>query len=599
MTAPTAPTPQEEIEPEGIAAMDTLRRGLARTPALKAGLLWSAVFGLAEAAGRLVIPILVQQTIDHGFADGLDRSFVNRAVLTAVGVILVVAVCGVVAKFRMVRAAERSLYDLRVQAFRRAHQLSLTDLNEQRRGELVSRVTSDVDTIARFLDWGALAWIVQGTLLIGIAAVMAFYSWQLMLISVVCYALMLPILGWLQRRQVAAYALRRTRVAQVLGLTGEIVAGAETVRVYGVGDRTADRLDAALGREYRSALGTAKYFSILFTVGDLFGAFALIAVVGSVLQWGLGWGLELGEVVAILLLLNLAQSPIAELSEVLDQTQTALAGWDKVLRLLEQEPTVTEPVDGRSLPPGPVEIEVDDVWFSYQQGPPVLKGVSVTIPAGTSVAVVGETGSGKTTFARLLVRLTDPTSGEIRLNGVALPEVSPDARHGAVRMVPQDGFLFDTTVRTNISYGRHDATDADIEATVTSVGLDPWVAGLGDGLDSPVGERGEQLSVGERQLVAAARAALADPGLLVLDEATSSVDPETEQMLGVAFDRLAAGRTTVAIAHRLSTAERADLVLVFDDGRLVEQGHHAELVDAGGRYAALHASWVRTARSDE
>jgi len=597
VTDTTTGTEPEQAAPRDIAALDTLRRGIARTPVLRAGLIWSALFGLAEAAGRLVIPILVQQTIDHGFSDGLHRSYVNRAVAIAIGVILVVGVSGLIAKFRMIRAAEQSLYDLRVQAFRRAHELSLTDLNDQRRGELVSRVTSDVDTIARFLDWGALAWIVQGTLLIGVVAVMAIYSWQLMLIAALCYALMLPILAWLQRRQVTAYALRRTRVGQVLGLTGEVVGGAETVRVYGVTERITERLDDALTGEYRAALRTTRYFSVLFTVGDLFSAFALIVVTGSVLQWGLGWGLDLGEVIAILLLLQLAQSPIAELSEVLDQTQTALAGWDKVLSLLDQEPTVTEPIDGRTLPSGPVEIVVDDVWFSYQEGPPVLKGVSVTIPAGTSVAVVGETGSGKTTFARLLVRLTDPSSGEIRLNGVALPEVSPDARHAAVRMVPQDGFLFDTTVKTNISYGRHDATEADIDATIRSVGLEPWIAGLPDGLDTPVGERGEQLSVGERQLVAAARAALADPGLLVMDEATSSVDPETEQMLGVAFDRLAAGRTTVAIAHRLSTAERADLILVFGAGQLVEQGTHAELVAAGGRYAALHTSWIRTARS--
>ena len=192
MTATTAPVEPAHPEPERIAAMSTLRRGLAQTPALRAGLAWSALFGLAEAAGRLVIPILVQQTIDHGFSDGLDRSFVNRAVLTAIGVILLVGVSGLIAKFRMIRAAEQSLYDLRVQAFRRAHQLSLTDLNEQRRGELVSRVTSDVDTIARFLDWGALAWIVQGTLLVGVVVVMAFYSWQLMLISAVCYALDAP-----------------------------------------------------------------------------------------------------------------------------------------------------------------------------------------------------------------------------------------------------------------------------------------------------------------------------------------------------------------------------------------------------------------------
>ena len=215
------------------------------------------------------------------------------------------------------------------------------------------------------------------------------------------------------------------------------------------------------------------------------------------------------------------------------------------------------------------------------------------------VVVVDWSAGSRPTRGRdsIWIAAADPSSGEIRLNGVALPEVSPEARHAAVRMVPQDGFLFDTTVRTNISYGRNDATNADIDATVGSVGLDSWVEGLPEGLDTPVGERGEQLSVGERQLVAAARAALADPGLLVLDEATSSVDPETEQMLGVAFDRLAANRTTVAIAHRLSTAERADLILVFDDGHLVEQGTHADLVAAGGRYAALHTSWIRTTRS--
>ncbi len=580
-----------------IGAISTLRRGVARTPSLRVGLAWSALFALAESAGRLVVPILVQQTIDHGFVGGLDRDFVHRAVLIATGIIVLVGVSGLVAKFRMVRAAERSLYELRVQGFRRAHQLSLTDLNEQRRGELVARVTSDVDTITRFLDWGALTWIVQSTLLIGIVAVMAVYSWQLMLISLAGYALMLPPLRWLQRRQIAAYALRRTRVGRVLGLTGEVVAGAETVRAYGVEERVSGRLGDALTDEYRAALETTRYFSVLFTIGDLFGAFTLIAVVGAALQWGLGWGLDLGEAVAVLLLLNMAQGPIGELSEVLDQTQTALAGWDKVLGLLDQEPTVHEPDNGVTIPAGPVAIELDDVWFSYGDGPAVLEGVSLTIPARSTVAVVGETGSGKTTLARLLVRLTDPTAGEIRLAGVPLAAVTPEARHAAVRMVPQDGFLFDTTVRTNIAYGREGADDADIDATIRTLGLESWVAGLPLGLDTPVGERGEQLSVGERQLVAAARAALADPGLLVLDEATSSVDPETEQMLSMAFDRLAADRTTVAIAHRLSTAERADLILVMDDGRLVEQGTHGELLARRGRYAALHASWVRSAIS--
>jgi putative ABC transport system ATP-binding protein len=336
----------------------------------------------------------------------------------------------------------------------------------------------------------------------------------------------------------------------------------------------------------------------MFPLGDFFGAIAIAGVIAVGAISGPSIGLTAGELIAFLFLVQLLNNPIAELSEILDQTQTALAGWRKVLGVLSTPIDIVEPELGTALPDGAVSIEIDGVRFSYRDGPPVLRGIDLTIPAGASVAVVGETGSGKTTLAKLLCRLADPTEGAIRLAGIDLRDVAPESRRAAIRLVPQDGFLFDSTLAENVRAGRAGATDDDIRAAFRDLGLGWWLDDLPMGLETEVGERGGQLSVGERQLVALARAQLSDPGLLILDEATSAVDPETERALTDALARLATGRTVVSIAHRLSTAERADLVLVFDDGRVVEQGSHTDLVRRNGAYARLYASWLGNTRTD-
>ncbi|MEX2274469.1 MAG: ABC transporter ATP-binding protein [Actinomycetota bacterium] len=596
---PASP-PDDEVDPELSGAWQVLKRGLRETPEMRVGLWFTVALALVMTVGQLLIPILIQQIVDHGLGgeEGFRPWFVGTVCGIGAVATLVVYLTGRAAFGRMITASENALCSLRIRAFDHIHRLSIADQTAEKRGTYVARVTADIETIAQFLDWGGMSWILGTALMVGTAALMFVYSWQLALITLFVVAPLGLVLRLVQRGQARAYDRLRTRVSQTMSEVSESVMGAAVVRAYGLHDRMDRRLKTAIGNQYRAQLHANRYQATIFPLGDLFGAAAVAAVLAVGAWWGPRWGLTDGRLIAFLFLVTIFLGPLAELSETFDLTQTAIAGWRKVLSVLDVPVDVPDPGPGVVLSSGPLGVHTEGLEFRYRDGPLVLRGIDVEIPAGSRIAIVGETGCGKTTFAKLLCRLADPSAGRIAIGGNDLRSVDARSRHQAIRMVPQDGFLFDTTVLENVRMGREEATDAEIATAFDDLGLRTWLDALPDGLQTVAGERGESLSVGERQFVALARAEVSEPGLLILDEATSAVDPEADQTLTEALQRLTVGRTTITIAHRLVTAERADRILVFDRGRIVEDGVHEDLARAGGVYAGLYDSWLGNTRAD-
>jgi ATP-binding cassette subfamily B protein len=597
-TAPTAPTAATAERAEGTLA--TFRRGLALSPELRPGLAGTLVLAVIAMAGRVAVPIAVQQGIDRGIRapDGPHLGVIAVIVALTLAVLAVSTACGYLMTRRLFTVSETALGALRSRTFRHIHDLSMLHQQSERRGSLVSRVTGDVDQITQFLQTGGVMLLLSSGQLVVTTVVMLVYSWQLTLVVFAAFLPAAVVIRLFQRRLAGVYRTVRERTGTLLGAIGESVVGATVIRAYGVGARTEQRLDTAIER-LRVAQQRALRTSVTsFSTGELAAGVALAAVVVVGVLLGVDGGLTVGRLTAFLFLVTLFIQPVQIATEVLNEAQNAVAGWRRVLDVLDIDPDVADPDEiGVPLPPGPLSVRFSDVSFRYGEGPLVLSDVDLEIPARTKVAVVGETGSGKTTFAKLLTRLMDPASGEVLLSGVPLTSVRFASLRQRVVMVPQDGFLFDATVAENVRFARPELSDYDLRLAFIELGLADWVDGLPRGLDTPVGERGEALSVGERQLVALVRAYVADPDLLVLDEATSAVDPATEVRLQRALDAVTRGRTTVAIAHRLSTAQAADEVIVVDAGRVVQRGPHAELVrETDSIYAKLYASWLEQTR---
>jgi ATP-binding cassette subfamily B protein len=589
---------RSEVGGDRIRAMRLLRRGLHASPELRRGAWLTLALALLAGGGRVVTPVLVQQTIDRQVIAGPARLSTMLGLAGAgVVLVLVAAWAARTTNQRLATASERALCGLRVRAFNHIHALSMAHHTEEQRGALVSRVTSDVETLGQFFRWGGLAWIINSALMLAALVAMAVYDWRLTLVAVAAVLPLVVVLRIMQRRVVVAWDAVRTRVGESLAAVSESIQGAAVIRAYGVQAQAQRRVMRSVEARRRAEVRAGTIGAFFFPSGELFGVLATAAVLLVGMAIGPGGGLTVGTLVAFAFLVTLFLEPVAEFTEVLDMTQQAVAGWKKVLDVFDTPVEVEDPRPGRSLPRAvnrrALDIELDRVSFAYHGGPPVLVEVSTAIPAGTRVALVGTTGSGKTTLAKLLIRLADPTRGAIRVAGVDLREVSLASLRSSLVMVPQDGFLFDTSVAGNVRMGRPDADDREVRAAFEALALGAWVDGLPRGIHTRVGERGGHLSVGERQLVALARGYLADPGCLILDEATSAVDPATEVALRNAITRLTEGRTALTIAHRLATAEHADVILVLERGRLVQQGTHVQLLaDADGAYARLHDSWL-------
>ncbi len=576
-----------------------LRRLLREVPGLGRGLVLTAGLAMLGTVLQIAIPVIVQQIIDIDIlgGDGVDvAAATRRGVIGAVAMALA-SVARRTATLRLAKLSASALADLRIKVFAHLHRLSALHVQSERRGALVARVTSDIYRIQDFMEWGGMGMMIGVSQVILAVAAMLFYRWQLAVLVVVGVTLYGLALLVFQRILGRAHDRVRERVADSMSALGESITGLPTVRAYGAEGPTLHRVRSAVDAQFRAEFRTYSLGSALFSSAEVFAGGLTAAVVGVGILLGSESGLTAGGLIAFLFLVNLLVQPVQTLVETLDSAQAAGAGMRKVIGVLDTPVDLADPEDGVDLPDQPLDVSVRGLSFAYPTGDTVLRDVDVDIAPGRRVAVVGQTGSGKTTFAKLVVRLLDPGGGVVEIGGVPVQRVRFASLRSRVGYVPQEGFLFDTTVAENVRYGRPGVSDDAIRFAFADLGLTEWVESLPEGIHTPVGEGGSHLSAGERQLVALTRAWMSQPDLLVLDEATSAVDPALEVSLRRAIDRLISGRTSITIAHRLSTAEASDEVLVFDVGRLVERGNHRELVELGGVYTAMHRDWMAGTRT--
>jgi ABC-type multidrug transport system fused ATPase/permease subunit len=572
-------------------------RGLAQILAPYRWRVLGMFLSLAAATAAALAPaplaeVAIDKGIDHHDTTAL---YVVAAIFLLSAVVY--GVCTYIQTYLVGWVGQRALRDLRMQLFAHLQQLSLGFYSRNIAGVVISRITNDVETLDQLVEDGLATLIESGLTLIGVVGILLFLDFHLALLTFIVLPFLFAGALIFRIASAGAYRLTREKIATITGYLGETLSGIRTVRAFGQEQRHLDEF-SALNEDNRVAnMRTVHLNAGYFPAIELLSALVTVEILAVGGIEAIQGHTKTGVVFAFVAALNNFFNPIQNLSQVYTTYQSGMAALEKIFGLLDEEPEIVDTPDAMQLPQIRGRLRFDHVSFRYGADPDsawALRDIELDVAPGQTIALVGETGAGKSTFAKLAARFYDPTEGAITVDGHDLRSVTSHSLRSQMGIVPQEGFLFSGSVRENIAFGRPDAEDAEIRDAAHAVGADDFISGLEQGYDTEIGERGVQLSAGQRQLVAFARALVADPRILILDEATSNVDVHTESLIEAGLRRLVAGRTSIVIAHRLSTIRSAARILVMEYGQIVEQGTHEELIEAEGRYWQLYRDWTET-----
>jgi ATP-binding cassette subfamily B protein len=555
--------------------------------------MWAMILVTISTICTLAGPVLVRHGIDAGI-NAKDERALN---FTVVAYLVVTAIAYVVGRAQYVSlnsAGEGFLRILRVKVFAQLQRQSMAFFDREKAGVLVARMTADIESMAELVQWGLMQFLSAGLLLFLAFFLLLSLSWQLTLITLIVFPFLIAASVKFQRDSSKAYLEVREKVGANLSALQEGITGVRVIQAYAREDEQIRRFEESNRALFRSHMHSVKvstwYFGLIEFAG--IASSALIIGIGG---WLVHRGtVSLGTVVAFVLLLANLFDPVQQLSQLYNTLQSAAAALHKLFGILDATPDVDEVASPTELP-ATGDVVVNNITFSYAAGSrPALENVNLTLTAGTRLALVGPTGAGKSTLAKLMARLYDPQSGSVSFGGVDLRQASMEDLRRRIVVIPQEGFLFDGSVRDNLLIAKPTATETELLHALDIIGLRERFEALPEGLDTQVRERGSRLSAGERQLVALSRAALVDPAVLVLDEATSNLDPGTEMLVEAALEKLMIGRSVIVVAHRLSTVQRADKIAVVADAKISEIGTHDELIALNGHYALLASTWNKT-----
>ena len=551
-----------------------------------------AMFGVLGCT--LALPLLLKTAIDSAIIPGDTRLLIGIA-----GVVVLIGLAGIglgrVETYLTGWVGERVLNDLRTDLFRHLQTLSLGYFERRRTGVLISRLTNDVEALQQLVTDGITSTVRNVLTLVVAGGILLVLDWRLALATVVVFPAMAVMTFVFRGQSARAYGQMRQRLGLVTAALQEDLNGIRVIQAYRREASSRAQI-AELNQSYRDANHRTVTSS-----GWYFPTVEILAAIATCIVFGYGGylyvdgAIEIGVLVAFIGYLASFFDPVQQLSQVYNTFLAGSAALDKILDVMDDAPAIVDAPDAVPLAAIRGQVAFEDVRFGYDPERPVLEGLDIAVAAGQTVALVGHTGAGKSTIIKLLARFYDPQAGRILIDGTDVRRVTQHSLRDQIAIVPQEGFLFNGTIHENIAFGRPDATRAEVAAAAREVGADAFIDDLPEGYDTPVQERGGRLSIGQRQLIAFARALLVDPRLLILDEATSSVDIRTEARIEDALRRLLHGRTAFVVAHRLSTIRGADLIVVLEHGRVVEQGTHDELIALGGRYRGLYGDWAEAA----